>query len=78
MSFGDPTGLHRVGERPLIPCDVRDVPVDLTTLDGLARLQLAAVRRGAEVRLQHASPALVALIALAGLDGVLPVDDATR
>ena len=78
MSFGDPTGLHRVGERPLIPCDVRDVPADLTAVDALARLQLEVMRCGAEVRLQHASPALVALIALAGLDGVLPVDDATR
>ena len=78
MSFGDPARLHPVGERPLIPCDVRDVPVDLTMVDGLARLQLEAVRRGGEIRLQHASPALVALIALAGLDGVLPVDDATR
>jgi hypothetical protein len=78
MSFGDPAGLQHVGERPLIPCDVRDVPVDLTTVDALARLQLEAARGGAEVRLQHASPALLALITFAGLAEALHVDDATR
>ena len=78
MSFRDSAGPYRVGELPLIPCDVRDVPVDLTTVDALARLQLEAARCGAEVRLQHASPALLALIASAGLDGVLLVGDATR
>jgi hypothetical protein len=78
MSFGDHAGLHHVGERPLIPCDVRDVPVDLTTVGALARLQLEAARCGAEVRLQHGSPALLALIAFAGLDAVLRVGDATR
>ena len=78
MSFRDSAGPYRVGELPLIPCDVRDVPVDLTTVDALARLQLEAVRRGAEVRLQHASPPLIALIAFAGLAEVLRADDATR
>jgi len=78
MSFRDSAGPYRVGELPLIPCDVRDVPVDLTTVDALARLQLRAVRCGAEVRLLHASPALLALIACAGLAEVLRADDATR
>ncbi len=78
MSFGESAGLHHVGERPLITCDARDVPADLTAVDALARLQLEAARRGAEVRLRHASPALLAVIASAGLAEVLRVDDATR
>ena len=78
MSFGDAAGLHHVGERAPIPCDVRDVPVDLATVEALARLRLEAARRGADLRLQHASPALLALISFAGLAEVLRADDATR
>lgn len=56
-----------------VECDVRELTdVDLGTLDALARLQLAARRRGGTVWLRHASVELQELLALAGLDGVVP------
>ena len=53
-------------------CDVRGVEPDAVTVDALARLQLAARRRGCRVRLRHASPALLDLVAFMGLTEVLP------
>ncbi|MGH3071178.1 MAG: STAS domain-containing protein [Gaiellaceae bacterium] len=53
-------------------CDVAGVQVDATTVDALARLQLAARRRGCRIRLRHASPALRELVAFMGLADVLP------
>ena len=53
-------------------CDVRGVEPDAATVDALARLQLAARRRGCRVRLRHASPALLDLVAFMGLTEVLP------
>lgn len=53
-------------------CDVRGVEPDAVTVDALARLQLAARRRGCCVRLRHASPALLDLVAFMGLTEVLP------
>jgi len=53
-------------------CDVRGVEPDAVTVDALARLQLAARRRGCRVRLQNASPALLDLVAFMGLTDVLP------
>ena len=41
-------------------------------MDALARLQLAARRRGGEVRLRNASPRLRELLTLIGLAAVLP------
>jgi anti-anti-sigma regulatory factor len=57
----------------LVVCDVGalDTP-DAATVDALARLQLAARRRGRRVTLRHARPALQDLVALAGLGDVLP------
>jgi anti-anti-sigma regulatory factor len=55
-------------------CDVRALPADLTTIDVLARLQLAARRCGCELRLCHASAELRGLLELAGLDGVLALE----
>lgn len=52
-------------------CDVRGVEPDAVTVDALARLQLAARRRGCRVRLRHASPELVELVAFMGLEDVL-------
>jgi ABC-type transporter Mla MlaB component len=52
-------------------CDVRDVPADAVTVDALARLQLAARRRGCRVRLRNASPELRALVGFLGLEDVL-------
>ena len=53
-------------------CDVRSLPADAGSIDLLARLQLAARRHGGEIRLSGASAALRELIALCGLDSVLP------
>jgi hypothetical protein len=53
-------------------CDVATVAPDAVTLEALARLQLAARRRGCQVRLRHASAALLDLVAFAGLADVLP------
>ena len=53
-------------------CDVRRVDPDAVTVDALARLQLAARRRGCQVRLRHASADLLALVAFMGLADVLP------
>lgn len=52
-------------------CDVSSVDVDAVTVDALARLQLAARRRGCQVRLQHASSELLELVAFMGLSDVL-------
>ena len=60
--------------RPLV-CDVSTLgSADAETIDLLARLQLAARRHGRTLRLLDASPALVDLIAFAGLDAVLCVE----
>jgi hypothetical protein len=47
---------------------------DLGIVDDLARLQLAARRFGWSIRLRDPGEGLVALLALAGLTDVLPVD----
>jgi len=52
-------------------CDVRSLPADVTAIDLLARLQLAARRHGGELRLSGASHALRELIAFCGLEAVL-------
>ena len=53
-------------------CDVDGVGVDAGTVDALARLQLAAHRRGCVIRLRGASDELRALVAFMGLADVLP------
>ena len=53
-------------------CDVTGVAPDAVTVDALARLQLAAHRRGCQVRLRNASEELLELVAFMGLDDVLP------
>ena len=53
-------------------CDVRGVTADAVTVDALARLQLAAHRRGCQVRLRGASDELRDLVAFMGLRDVLP------
>ena len=50
-----------------VTCDLRGVPADAVTLEALARLRLAARRRGWGLRLVHASRDLRALVAFAGL-----------
>jgi ABC-type transporter Mla MlaB component len=53
-------------------CDVTGVQPDAVTVDALARLQLAAQRRGCKVRLLNASDELIELVAFMGLRDVLP------
>jgi ABC-type transporter Mla MlaB component len=52
-------------------CDVGSVPADAVTVDALARLQLAARRRGTVVHLRNSSSQLRDLVALMGLEDVL-------
>ena len=56
----------------LAVCDVRGVEPDAVTVDALARLQLAAVRRSCRIRLRNASDDLVELVRFMGLEDVLP------
>ncbi len=54
-------------------CDVSEiVEADAVALDALARLQLEARRRGCQIRLQHVSAPLRALLTFMGFDDVLP------
>lgn len=53
-------------------CDVQGVNADAVTVDALARLQLAARRRGCQVRLRGGSEELRELVAFMGLRDVLP------
>jgi hypothetical protein len=57
-----------------IDCDVRALPPDIASLAALARVQLEARREGFDVHFRHASPQLQALLAFAGLAGVLRVE----
>jgi len=52
-------------------CDVAGVEADAVTVDALSRLQLAAKRCGCTVVLERASPELLELVQLMGLDCVL-------
>ena len=56
-------------------CDVRGVATDVVTVDALARLQLAARRRGCQVVLQQASDDLRRLVHFMGLADVLVEED---
>ena len=58
----------------IIVIDVDTTVPNLAVVDSLARLQLAARRRGYSIRLRHASRALCDLITLVGLADVLPVE----
>jgi ABC-type transporter Mla MlaB component len=52
-------------------CDVADIAADAVAVDALARLALAARRRGCEVRVRGASPELLALVDFVGVADVL-------
>ena len=56
----------------VLMCEVSSVAADAVAIDALARLQLAARRRGCQVRLRGASPELLALVRWMGLENVLP------
>jgi hypothetical protein len=68
------TLLHGDGLETLV-CEVADVAADLVAAEALARLALAARRRGCGTQLRGASPDLRALIELMGLTGTLGVAD---
>ncbi|MFN0153733.1 MAG: STAS domain-containing protein [Gaiella sp.] len=55
----------------VVTCDVAGVQPDAVTVEALARLQVAARRRGCRVRLRYASPQLLDLVELMGLSHVL-------
>jgi anti-anti-sigma regulatory factor len=55
----------------VLTVDAAGLPADVVTVDALARLQLAARRSGRKVRLTGASPELIRLIRLCGLEPVL-------
>jgi ABC-type transporter Mla MlaB component len=58
--------------RPVLAfCEVVGVAPNAIALEALARLALVARRRGCAVRLRGASPALLELVAFAGLEDVL-------
>ena len=52
-------------------CDVGDIRADAVVVEALARLQVAAHRRGCRVRLRDASTELRELVAFMGLEDVL-------
>jgi ABC-type transporter Mla MlaB component len=56
----------------VVLCDVRGVEPDAVTVDALCRLQLGARRNACMIRLRHASPELLELVAFMGLSEVLP------
>jgi ABC-type transporter Mla MlaB component len=58
----------------VVACDVAGVDPDAVTVDALARLQLAACRRGCEIHLCNASDDLLELVELMGLTNVLGED----
>ena len=63
--------LLSAGDANAAICDVAGVEPDAVTVDALARLQLAAARRGCRIRLQNASGDLLDLVAWMGLANVL-------
>ncbi|HET9436711.1 MAG TPA: STAS domain-containing protein [Gaiellaceae bacterium] len=62
-----------LGDHPpqVVRCDVHGVVPDAVVVDALARLQLAARRRGCEVRLERAADELLDLVRLMGLANVI-------
>ncbi len=52
--------------------DVAEVPSDVVTVEVLALLQLAAKRRRCRIQLCNASPDLLELLVVMGLNEVLP------
>jgi hypothetical protein len=60
------------GTAEVVCCEVKGVEPDAVTVDTLARLQLAAHRRGRRVRLRNASRELLELVSFMGLSEALP------
>jgi ABC-type transporter Mla MlaB component len=62
--------IERTGAEAAL-CDVSQVEPDAVAVDALARLQVAAGRRGCRARLRGASSELLELLAFMGLRDVL-------
>lgn len=60
------------GGKPVVVVVGDDLPADLTLVDALARLQLAARRFGCSIRVHGTGADLGALLELVGLAEVLP------
>ncbi len=67
--------LLSMGDAEIVRCDVAGIDPDAVTVDALARLQLAARRQGCQVRLCHASAALLELVTFMGLEDVCGCDE---
>jgi ABC-type transporter Mla MlaB component len=65
------TSAPRPNQCVVVDWDVAGLPAEVTTVETLARFQLAAQRRGYTLRLRNAPAELVDLIALLGLRDVL-------
>jgi ABC-type transporter Mla MlaB component len=65
--------LERTGAEVAL-CDVSAVEPDVVCVDALARLQLAARRRGCQARLRGASNELLELLDFIGMRDVLRID----
>ncbi len=55
----------------VLTCDVSGLGADLTTVDLLSRLALAARHAGGRLQLRRVSPELASLLHLVGLDEIL-------
>ena len=65
-------------QHPIFVVDARGMDPDLRTVETLARLQLAARRSGASIRLRDACPMLRDLLAWSGLAELLPAESAVE
>ncbi|TMD64875.1 MAG: STAS domain-containing protein [Chloroflexi bacterium] len=69
--YGRVCALLEGSDSAVAVCDIRGVHADAVAVDALARLQLAAHRRGCQVRLRGVSNELRDLVAFMGLSDVL-------
>lgn len=65
------TSAPRPTNREVVDWDVTGLPVDLATVETLARVELAGRRHGYTLRLGKAPAELIELIAMLGLSDVL-------
>ena len=66
-------GLNRTG-MPALVCDLSGAEPTAATVDAVARLALSLRRRGSRLRIRHAPPELLELIAFMGLSEALGVE----
>jgi ABC-type transporter Mla MlaB component len=64
-------GVLTVASGSALVCDVAGVEADAVCVEALARLQLAARRKGCRITLRNAAPDLLELVAFLGLADVL-------